>query len=82
MLATVKTLTKGELCRIFGLYSQTSGRCYYTRLRQRFFTDEALKKLGLTREDYKVRTFSFDQTQAIIKHFKIQRDEILDAVIL
>ena len=77
-LAKVKTISKGELCRVFGLFSQRTGRCYYSRLRKRFFTDEALKNMGISAEEYRVPTFSFEHTQIIIEYFKIEAHEIED----
>ncbi|MEL6140315.1 MAG: hypothetical protein AAFU67_01715, partial [Bacteroidota bacterium] len=76
-----KTLYKSELADIFGLRA-ASGRIYYTKLRELYFTDEALNKLGISPEDYaKVRQRPFDyiQTQRIIEFFNITPEEIMEA---
>lgn len=74
-----RTLTKQDLCRIFGLVSP-SGRCYYGRLRLENFTDEVLAAIGITPEEYRKtsrgRHFTYEQTQRIIEHFELTREEL------
>lgn len=68
----MRTISKGELCRILKLYSVRSGRMYYQRLNTKYFTDEVLEKLNISREVYsRIKVFDIVQTQTILKIFKI-----------
>ncbi|MCB0707437.1 MAG: hypothetical protein KDC34_19105 [Saprospiraceae bacterium] len=75
-----RRLSKGDLCRIFGLYSRSSGIVYYQTLRNDYFTDEDLEALGITRKRYNnikgSRQFSFAESRRIIEYFKIESYEI------
>lgn len=77
-----RTLTKSALCRIFGLYSRRSGKCYYEKLRETYFTNDALEKMGITQQEYEKRVggkpFTFEQSERIIAHFRITREELTD----
>ena len=65
-------LSKGELCDQLGLVSARSGRRYYEILNKRYFTDEILQNLGMTREQYRrTRVFSVAHSQKLAKLFKI-----------
>lgn len=60
------------MCRILKLYSVRSGRMYYQRLNTKYFTDEVLEKLNISREVYsRIKVFDIVQTQTIMKIFKI-----------
>lgn len=77
MGGSVNLLSKKELCRIFGLYSQMTGTCYYKLLRQKVFTDEALEGMGMTIEDYKkVKVFDSVTSAKIMKYFNIDQSEL------
>jgi hypothetical protein len=73
----MRTITKGELCRILKLYSVRSGRMYYSRLNSKYFTDEVLQKLKINRETYsKIKVFDIVQTQTILDLFKIGENQV------
>jgi len=45
---------------------------YYQRLNTKYFTDEVLEKLNISREVYsRIKVFDIVQTQTILKIFKI-----------
>lgn len=74
----IRTITKAQLCEVLGLTS-SSGRCYYSRLRKEYFTDEALKKLGMPEKRYlavRNKPFNFFETERICDLFKISHEEI------
>lgn len=72
-------LSKEKLCRIFGLYSQASGRCYYGALRKKVLTDDVLARVGMDPRKYKtVKTFDAKTSKAIIEVLKIEKHEIQD----
>lgn len=73
-----RTLTKGELCVIFGIYSRSSGKPYYHRLRELYFTEKALEEMDISLEEYRQTNaaFTFDQTKRIIEYFDIKPEEI------
>lgn len=65
-------LSKGELCDRLGLVSARSGRRYYQTLHTKFFTDEILQNLGITREQYRrTRVFNAAQSKKLVQMFKI-----------
>jgi len=76
-----RTLTKQELCIMFGLVSPL-GRCYYGRLRLENFTDSVLDAIGMTSDRYKAvsrgRRFTYEETQRIIEHFEFTDKELLE----
>lgn len=76
----IRVLTKADLCRIFGLYSARSGNTYPKRLRQIYFTDSALDSLNISVERYRsAKTFTYEESQRIIEHFKIESYEIQES---
>lgn len=69
----MRTISKGELCKVLNLYSVRSGRMYYHRLNTKYFTDEVLKKLNISREAYtRIKVFDIVQTQTIREIFQIK----------
>lgn len=73
----MRTISKGELCRILKLYSVRSGRMYYHRLNTRYFTNEVLEQLNISREAYsRIKVFDIVQTQNILKIFKIGEAQV------
>lgn len=80
MTTTVRLLTKKDLCRIFGEYSPKSFRMYYHRLKERYFTPEALEELEISPEEFEKvgngKPFTFAQTRRIIAYFDIKPDEL------
>jgi len=74
---TVRELSKKELCVIFGLYAPRCGQAYYSKLRKKYFTQEALTAIEMSNERYKkAKTFNFPETQRIIEYFKIEDEEL------
>ena len=68
----MRTITKGELCKKLNLYSVRTGRNYYHQLNQKYFTDEVLKKLNISRKTYsRIKVFDVSQTSLITDLFKI-----------
>ena len=82
MCIKTRTLTKKQLCDLFGLHSGSRTKRYYERLRTDFFNDETLEAIEMTLEDYKNvtggRPFSFQQTLKIISYFQISDEELQD----
>lgn len=76
----IRPLNKKDLCVIFGLTSHSSGRAYYPELKKRYFTREALEKIGMSDEEYNSircgKFFSFDQSKRIIEHFNILAEDL------
>ncbi len=76
----IRTITKKELCILFGLVSPSGRTIYYKKLVTDYFTDEVLQRLGLERADYADlrggKPFSFEQTRAIIRAFDIREEEL------
>lgn len=74
-----RTLTKKDLCRLFGLVS-AQGAFYYTRLRREYFTPDVLDRLGITPEAYSAllggRPFDYETSQRIIAHFQLTAEEL------
>jgi len=76
---SVLRLSKGDLCVIMGLYSRSSGRRYYHRLRTEVFTDEALSQLGIDQDDYaRIRVFNPLQTKKIVELYGIEKEQMED----
>jgi hypothetical protein len=72
-----KLLSKQDLCRIFGLYSEQTGIAYYQALREKVLTDEVLERLNIDKEAYKYRkVFTADESRRIIEHFQIEKHEL------
>jgi len=75
-----RTLTKKQLCYIFGLTSPSGKTLYYKKLRSEYFTEETLQIIGLSSIQYTNlkggKPFTFAQTRAIIKLFDISPDEL------
>lgn len=75
----MRLLTKKALCNAFGLVSK-SGHCYYGTLRKSYFSDQALKEIGISKERYMgikgMSTFTYDESVRIIAYFKILPDEL------
>ncbi|MEI2693706.1 MAG: hypothetical protein V9E90_01420 [Saprospiraceae bacterium] len=65
------TISKKQICDLLGLV-YSSGRCANTVLNMRYFNDETLAQLGITRADLKkIRVFDKVQTQIIVSRFKL-----------
>lgn len=83
MNTTQRTFNKADLCYIFGLFSAKSNKVYYSQLKKIYFTEEAMKELGITPERYSQitagRTFSFNETKKIIEYFNIQPEEMTES---
>lgn len=75
-----RTFTKQQLCIIFGLHSPSYQTFYYRRLRNEYFTDEVLTKIGMTPTDYsevnRNRRFTYLQSLKIIEVFQIEPEEL------
>lgn len=72
-----KLLTKGDLCRIFGLISSGNNRYYYNRLRKFVLTDEILDQAGVDKEKYsKIRVFTAKQSNMLFKLLDIDEHDI------
>lgn len=77
MTQTKKLLTKGDLCKIFGLISIHSNRCYYNRLRRFVLTDQILEQAGIDKQHYsKNHVFTADQSQRLRTLLKIDEHEL------
>src|SRR5690606_3141484 len=76
----IRTINKKELCILFGLYAQKSNRAYYSLLKKRYFTPQALKEMGISEQEFDSvkcgRHFNYDQTRRIIQHFNVTEDEM------
>jgi hypothetical protein len=71
----IRQLSKRDLYEIFGCINQ-QGR-HLQRRWSKFWTDEALDAVGLSREEFRtIKVFSYDQTTKIVEHFKIQPEEL------
>lgn len=72
-------LTKQKLCQVFGLQSRR-GICYYAQLRKNYFSHESLKLLNITIDRYNaikgMGSFTWEESERIIKHFDITKDEL------
>lgn len=75
-----RILTKADLCIIFGEYSRTSSLKYTGKLRQIYFTDEALEQMNITLDRFNQirggRSFSYAESQRIIEYFQINKEEL------
>ena len=68
---TAIILSKKSLCTMFGLVSN-SGKCNYPALRRLFITDEVMKDLGITEEQYKsMRLFYAKHSEKLVYHLGI-----------
>ncbi len=75
-MTTKKLLTKGDLCKIYGLFSARSNRCYYNRLRKFVLTDEILEAAGVDKQKYsKNHVFTADQSQRLRSLLEIDEYE-------
>lgn len=75
-MTTKKLLTKGDLCKIYGLISARSNRCYYNRLRKFVLTDEILEAAGVDKQKYsKNHVFTADQSQRLRSLLEIDEYE-------
>lgn len=74
-----RTLTKKDLCLLFGLVS-AQGKFYYARLRREYFTPAALDRIGIPAAVYDSllggRPFDYATSQAIIAHFELTAAEL------
>lgn len=74
-----RTITKKELCSIFGLISPSGRTIYYNKLRDLYFTPAVLDRLGITQAQYNAlqggKPFSYRHTKAILAEFDISPDE-------
>jgi hypothetical protein len=76
MTPTKRLLTKGDLCKVFGLISVRSNRCYYNRLRKFVLTDEILDAAGVDKQKYsKNHVFTADQSQRLRSLLEIDEYE-------
>lgn len=65
------TVTKKQICTWLGLI-HPGGKIDYTALRREYFTDKALKTLGIEPDLYKQkRKFDTIQTKKILEYFKL-----------
>lgn len=72
-----RLLTKGDLCKVFGLISARSNRCYYNRLRKFVLTDEILEQAGIDKQKYsKNHVFTADQSQRLRNLLNIDEHEM------
>jgi hypothetical protein len=69
-------ISKKDLCIKLGLHSPNM-RCYYNLLRRDYFTDDVLKILNITPEEYrKIKIFSIRQSLIIVNH--LLQSELVD----
>ena len=64
------------MCKVFGLISVRSNRCYYNRLRKFVLTDEILDAAGVDKQKYsKNHVFTADQSQRLRSLLEIDEYE-------
>lgn len=76
-MSSKKLLTKGDLCRIYGLISARSNRYYYNRLRKVVLTDEIMEGAGIDKEKYsKTHVFTANQSDRLRRLLNIEEHEM------
>ncbi len=77
LLKTRRRLSKYDLAVIFGIVPKSSGEPNYKELRRGYFTDDVLKQIGLSVEDYrKLKRFDKVQSERICQVFDITEEDL------
>lgn len=71
-------LSKAQVAMLLGCFHSNTAEVNGRELRKGFFTDEVLKKLGLTPDEYnKIKRFNYEQSIKIIEIFHFERDDLV-----
>lgn len=71
-------LSKAQIAQLLGCYHSATSEVNGRELRKGFFTDDVLKELGITLEEYnRIKRFNYKQSIKIIKIFHFEREDLV-----